>query len=99
MEATRSPSRIISIAIALASTSAGTGGLTSGQLSYDRSQRVGKVGAKDEIGEADLLPSPLDFLGGGHRVIRKYGQRVHCAKRSRVGVGGRHERRDSVADN
>jgi hypothetical protein len=60
----------------------------SGQLSYDRSERVGEVGAEDEIGEADLLPSPLDFLGGGRRVIRKYGQRVRRAKRSRVGVGG-----------
>ena len=73
--------------------SAGPRRLTSGQLSYDRSQRVGKGGADDDIGEADLLPSPLDFLGGGRPVIRKYGQRVRCAKRSRVGVGGRHERR------
>ena len=80
------------------SRSASPRGLTSGQLSYDRSQRVGEVGADDDIGEADLLPSPLDFLGGGRRVIRKYGQRVRCAKRSRVGVGGRHERRDRVAD-
>jgi hypothetical protein len=39
--------------------------LPSGQLSYDRNQRVGEGGADDHIGEADLLPSPLDFLGGG----------------------------------
>ena len=99
MEATRSPCRIISVAIAFTLRSARPRGLTSGQLSYDRSQRVGEVGADDDIGEADLLPSPLDLLGGGSRVIRKYGQRVRCAKRSRVGVGRRHERRDSVADN
>ena len=71
----------------------------SGQFGYDRGERVGEVGADDEVGEADLLPSPLDFLGGGRRVIRKYGQRVRCAKRSRVGVGRSHERRDRVADN
>src|SRR5438552_3497427 len=81
------------------SRSASPRGLTSGKLSYDRSQRVGEGGADDNIGEADLLPSPLDFLGGGPRVIRKYGQRVGSAKRSRVGVGGSHEWRDRVADN
>ena len=30
-------------------------------------------------------------LGGGRRVIREYGQRVHRAKRGRVGVGGRQK--------
>lgn len=45
-------------------------GLMSGQLSYDRSERVGQVGAEDEVGEADLLPSPLDLLGGRRGVIR-----------------------------
>src|SRR5215469_17843561 len=73
--------------------------LMSGQLSDDRSERVGEVGAEDEIGEADLLPSALDFLGGGRRIIRKYGQCVRRAKRSRVGLGVRHVRRDSVTDN
>jgi hypothetical protein len=63
-------------------------GLLSGQLSYDRSEHVGEVGAEDEVGEADLLPSPLDFLGGRRRVTRKYGERVRHAKRSRVRVGG-----------
>jgi hypothetical protein len=48
----------------------GPRGLTSGQLSYDRSQHVSEVGAEDEIGEANLLSSPLDFLSGGRRVIR-----------------------------
>jgi hypothetical protein len=62
--------------------------LASGQLSYDRSERVGEVAAEDEVGEAVLLPSPLDFLGGRRRVIRKDRQRVGRAKRSRVGVGG-----------
>src|ERR671936_1021291 len=90
---------ISNVAIALALTIAWPAGLTSGQLSYDWSQRVGEGGATDDVGEADLLPSPPDFLSGGRRVIRKYGQRVRCAKRSRVGVGGRHERRDNVADN
>ena len=71
MEATRSPCRIISVAIALALTIGSAAGLTSRQLSYDRSKRVGEVGAEDEIGEADLLPSALDFLGGGRRIIRK----------------------------
>jgi hypothetical protein len=54
-------------------------GLMSGQLSYDRSERVGEVGAEDEVGEADLLPSPLDLLGGCRRVIRKYRHRVRRA--------------------
>jgi pimeloyl-ACP methyl ester carboxylesterase len=73
-------------------------GLMSSQFSDDRSERVGEVGAEDEVGEADLLPSPLDLLGGRRRVIRKYRQGVRRAKRTRVGVGGRHKRRDSVAD-
>jgi hypothetical protein len=30
-------------------------------------------------------------LGSGRRVIREYGQRVHRAKRGRVGVGGRQK--------
>lgn len=45
-------------------------GLMSGQLSYDRSERVGEVGAEDKVGEADLFPSPLDLLGGRRGVIR-----------------------------
>jgi hypothetical protein len=36
----------------------------SGQLSYDGSQGVGEGGADDDIRETDLLPSPLEFLGG-----------------------------------
>ncbi|MEV6386586.1 hypothetical protein [Nocardia xishanensis] len=48
--------------------------LTSREFGYDRGEPVGEVGAEDEIGEADLLLSPLDFLGGGRRIIRKYGQ-------------------------
>jgi hypothetical protein len=52
----------------------GPPGLVPGQLSHDRSEHVGEVGAEDEIGEADLLPSPLDLFGGGRRVSRKYGQ-------------------------
>ena len=72
--------------------------LLTGQLSHDRGERVGAGGAEDEVGEADLLPSPLDLLGGRRGVIRKYCQRVHRAKRCRVGVGRRHERRDGVAD-
>ena len=63
-------------------------GSVSGQRSHDRGERVGEVGADDEIGEADLLPSPLDFLGGRRRVIRKYGQRVRCAKRGGSVSGG-----------
>ena len=39
-------------------------GLVAGQLGYDRSEHVCEVGAEDEIGEADLLPSPLDLLCG-----------------------------------
>ncbi len=70
----------------------------SGQLSYDRSEHVGDVGAEDEVGEADLLSPPLDLFGGRRRVIRKYCERVRGAKDSRVGVGGRHERRNRVAD-
>ena len=69
-------------------------GLAAGQLSYDRSKSVGEIGSKDEIGESNFLPSPLDFLDRRCRVSRKYRQRVRRAKRRRVGVGGRHERRD-----
>jgi hypothetical protein len=46
--------------------------LASGQLGYDRSEHVGGDGAEDEVGEADLLPSPLNLLGGCRRVLRKY---------------------------
>jgi hypothetical protein len=70
----------------------------SGQLSYDWGERVGEVGAEDEVGEADLLPPSLDLLGGRCGVIWKYRQRVRCAKRGGVGVGGRHQWRDGVAD-
>lgn len=49
-------------------------GLMSSQLGYDRSERVGEVGAEDEVGEADLLPSPLDFLGCRRRVSGEDGQ-------------------------
>jgi hypothetical protein len=52
----------------------------SGQLGYDRSERVGEVGAEDEVGEADLLSSSLDFFGGRRRITRKYGERVRRAK-------------------
>src|SRR6266702_6644855 len=81
----------------IANSTIGARGLTSGQLSYDRSERFGEGGADDDIREADLLPAPLDFLGEGRRIIRKDGKRVHRSKRSRVGVGRRHERRDRVA--
>ena len=47
--------------------------LMPGRLSHDRSERVGEVGAEDEVGEADLLLAPLDLLGGRRRVTRKYG--------------------------
>ena len=42
-----------------------------GELGDDRSERVGEVGAEDEVGEADLFPSPLELLGGGRRIGRK----------------------------
>src|SRR6185437_5779504 len=78
-------------------TGRGPAGLASDQVSDDRGERVGEVGAEDEVGEAELLASSLDFFGG-RRVTRKYGERVHRAKRSRVSVGGRHERSARVAD-
>jgi hypothetical protein len=49
-------------------------GLTSGQFGYDWGEGVGDVGAEDEVGEADLLASSLDFFGGRRRVTGKYGQ-------------------------
>jgi hypothetical protein len=39
--------------------------LPSGELGDDRGELVGEVGADDDVGEADLFRSPLDFLGGG----------------------------------
>jgi hypothetical protein len=44
------------------------------QRSNDRGERVGRTGAEDEVGEADLLPSPLDFLACRRRVSGEYGQ-------------------------
>ena len=49
-------------------------GSVSGQRSNDRGERVGRAGAEDEVGVADLLPSPLDFLGCRRRVSGEYGQ-------------------------
>jgi hypothetical protein len=70
-----------------------------GQPGHHRGQHFGEVGAKDEVGVADLLAPPLDFLGGGRWVIREYGQRVRLPERSRIGVShGRHERGDAVSD-
>jgi hypothetical protein len=54
----------------------GVRGLLAGQPGYHRGQHFGGVGAKDEVGVADLLAPPLDLLGGGRWVIREYGQRV-----------------------
>ena len=45
----------------------------SGQRSNDRSERVSRVGAEDEVGVADLLPSPLDLLGCCRGVVGKDG--------------------------
>ena len=58
----------------------------------------GDFGAEDEVGEADLLLSPLDLAGRGRRVVREDRQRVRSAQRSRVGIGKWHECRDCVAD-
>jgi len=49
-------------------------GSVSGQRSNDRGERVGRAGAEDEVGVADLLPSPLDFLRCRRRVSGEYGQ-------------------------
>src|SRR5699024_11580324 len=73
-------------------------GSAPGQFSDDRSEHVGVDGAEDEIGEADLLASPLKLLDGRLRVLREYLQRVRRAKRSRVDGGNRQVRRDGVAD-
>jgi hypothetical protein len=59
-----------------------------------RRECVGHVGAEGEAGEADLLQSPLDFLGHGRRVIGKDRQRVRGAQRSRVGIARCHDWRD-----
>jgi hypothetical protein len=72
--------------------------LASGQLGDDRGECVCEVGAEDEVGETDLFPAALDFLGGRRRVIGEIGQRVRRPERSGVGVGGRHKRRASAAD-
>jgi hypothetical protein len=49
-------------------------GSVSGQRSNDRGERVGRAGAEDEVGEADLLLSPLDFLGCRRGVSGEDGQ-------------------------
>jgi hypothetical protein len=38
--------------------------LMSGQVSHDWGEGVGDVSAEDEVGEADLLASSLNLLGG-----------------------------------
>jgi len=43
----------------------------SGQLSNDRREGVGDVGAEHEVGKANLLATPMDLLGGGPRVVRE----------------------------
>src|SRR5215471_2341398 len=48
----------------------------------------GDFGAEDEVGEADLLLSPLDLVGRGRRVVREDRQRVRGAERSRGVSGG-----------
>ena len=70
----------------------------SGQLNGDGSQCVGAVGADDEVGEAEFLASPLDFLSCRARVVGEDGQRGGGGKRGRVGVGRGHERCDRTAD-
>src|SRR5205823_2561249 len=60
--------------------------LVSGQLSYHGRERVGHVGAENEVGEAELLASALDLLGGGrqgHREVprgspRREAQKCRC---------------------
>jgi hypothetical protein len=46
----------------------------SGQRSDDWGERVGRAGADDEVGEAELFPSPLDFLARRHPVAGEDGQ-------------------------
>ena len=62
-------------------------GSVSGQRSNGRGERVGRAGAEDEVGKADLLPSPLDLLGCRGRVSWEYGQSLYGAQCDRVGVG------------
>jgi hypothetical protein len=49
-------------------------GSVSDQRSNDGGERVGRAGADDEVGEADFLPSPLDFLACRRRVSGEDGQ-------------------------
>jgi len=60
----------------------------SGQLSDDRRECVGHVGAEDVVGEADLLRSPLDSSAAAAASSRRIGQRVRRTQRSRVLSGG-----------
>jgi len=74
MSARRSPRCVVSAVINALRLDPRLGrlGLASGQLGYDRSEDVGGDGAEDEVREADLLPSPLNLLGGRRGVIRKH---------------------------
>jgi hypothetical protein len=51
----------------------------SGQFGDDRSERIGGVGADNEVGEAAVLSLPQDLLGGRRRVAREYRVRVRSA--------------------
>ncbi|MCZ2261354.1 hypothetical protein [Isoptericola sp. QY 916] len=51
-----------------------------------------------DVGEAALLASPQDLLGGRPGVGGQLQQRVRRAQRAGVGVGRRHERGDGIAD-
>jgi hypothetical protein len=73
-------------------------GLAPGEFGDDRSELLGDVGADDDVGETDLLPSALEFLDGGGRIARERGKRFRLPSRVGVGVGGRHERGDPVAE-
>jgi hypothetical protein len=58
----------------MAAPSPAVSGAVSDQRSNDRGERVARAGAEDEVGEADFLPSPLDFLGCRRRVGGEDGQ-------------------------
>src|SRR5690242_8691422 len=72
--------------------------LPSSQLSNNRREGTGGVSAEHEVGETDLLASPLDLLGSGRGITGQERQRIRGSDGGGVGVRSGHECSDRVAD-
>jgi len=64
------------------------------QLRNDRSQRISRVGAHDELRESARLLPPHDLLGRRSLAARQYRERVHRPHCRRIRIRwGRRRRR------